>query len=283
MTILEEIKRIRTAKQDVRQIWEEINESIQDEATLAALNSPSLYAIWRLWSLLMATVIWSQKIIWSTKEKDLQKLVDSNVAMNDHFIAAKLLEYQHGDVYELDEQYRPYYPVIDQSKNVIKHVAVEKQATGFVQPKIIGQDDEGNLVSLSSEVTEGATTFIDAWITGWNGLVLSSEPDLVNYNLNVYYDPIRDKIDVQVETEAAILDYHLSLIQVEGGLWRESGLKSAILSVGMVKDVEDVSIAFRSDSGDYAPADRVYRTFSGYLQIDPLHPLSEGINYIAEE
>lgn len=108
---------------------------------------------------------------------DLQNYILAHSFPNKNWWIAKMLEFQMGDTLQVDANYNLYYPVIDPTKRIIKHVSIREQPTSSYQRVILKYAKEDYSAFTSQEITAINAYITDIWIVG---LTVTPSPALAD-------------------------------------------------------------------------------------------------------
>lgn len=261
---------------------EQIQQQILDEKAakpeLAALNSVSNTAIWRLWVFITAQIIYYFEVLQDEFKSDVQAIIDSNQYGTLQWWYNSVKAYQDADLLIFaDNVFK--YPVVDTDKQIIKYCSVTDNA-GKVQIKVAKQVADEPVV-LTSDELDGVVDYVNEIRPAGTRITVSSlAADLLKLNLKVYYNANMTLAIVKQNVEAAITNY-LTNIQFDG-IFYANRLIDAIQSVpGVINDqVVIVELAAKGSGDPYVTFTSSYLAKSGYFKIDPDYPLSTQITYI---
>jgi hypothetical protein len=260
------------AKNNVRELHRIISQAVDDNATLDALNSTSLTAVWRLWLYVFAALSWIQQQTWNLFRKEVDELISKAIPGTDRWLANEVLKFQYGDSLDFDEGTGKYsYHEEDESKKIVKRIAVTSSAGGTVV-KVAGEDAGGKAVPLADLEKNSLNAYVRLIsFAGANVRVESRSADLLKVYVDVHYSAIHKEADVKAQCIEAINNY-LSDLDFNGTFYI-SRLQDALQAVEGVKDVHFKGIEARTEKGAYAEIKRTYNPLSGYLNIDPDFPI----------
>lgn len=248
------------------------------ETLLADLNSNSKVSIWRLWAWVMAYCSWLIEACHEAfkKEVDTKLIAKPGTGV---WLAGEVLKFQFGDQLEFNTDGSYGYAIHDESKQIIKYVAVSR---GVGQTVVkVAKESGGVPVALTNEELSSFQGFLHKiQYSGTSVIGVSESSDKLKLNLTVFYDGIVPVDIIRANVEAAIQSY---LVNLEfDGTFRVSSLIDDIQEVEGVVDYQIGSIEVKPDAGVYVSVDRKVNPSSGYLEIDPAFPLSANITYSAE-
>jgi len=259
-------------------IHNELIAAKEAEPKLAALNSPSRFAIWRLWLYVVATAIWTVEQLFVRHQSEVQALIDQNIFGSAEWFVQKVKAFQYGDdlVRNL-ETGGLTYETINPTKQIITHAAITV-ARGDIQVATIkvAKTLNGEPNQLSPNELTAVRGYIDRLQPPGATIVVNSLPaDIVRLSLDVYYNPLFDVQTLQTEVENVVQRYFDNL-PFDAQILRSKIGDTILAGVSGVNDVVISLFEARAVGGAFAPVERVYIPESGYIKFDPDQPL--GIN-----
>jgi hypothetical protein len=230
-------------------------------ADMGALTSTSKVAVWRLWLYIVSFCAYMLELVFDQHKAEVIELVESAKVHTARWYAERMLEYQHGDELLFDlESKKPYYATIDESKRVIKNVAVAGQ--GFALVKLKG----ANGALTASELSGAAAYLQELSEPGAQIGVVSLPADALELTATLYYEPEEDINVIEPAAIAAIESYVTGL--PFNGLFQTSDLVKAVKAVPGVADLYISAIAAAADAGQLATVTNGrYYPAAGYMQL----------------
>lgn len=173
---------------------------------LNEMNSDSTKAIWRIWAAVVAVAIYTHEVLWDVFKKEVEDIAAAAPAGTPRWYQEQALAFQFGDDLEyIDSKYK--YPVIDSDKQIVSRCAVEERPDGVVAIKT-AKDDNGAPVPLDSAEIAALQSYCNKIkFAGTRLAVLSLNADVVEVDLEVFYDPIVPLTTVQVDVQNAVDNY----------------------------------------------------------------------------
>ncbi len=159
---------------------------------LSSLNSESKTAIWRLWTHVVATAIWTLEVLFDFHKKEVDDLILSKKPHSLHWYRAKAKAFQMGGTLARESD---CYDNTGLSTDEINKQCIVKQAAvveinGVVRIKVTKEAGD-QLAPLSSSELSSFTTYMqqikDA---GVRIRVDSLPPDDLQMEIDIYYDPL---------------------------------------------------------------------------------------------
>jgi len=245
---------------------------------LAGLNSVSNTAIYNLWLYIQAVIIHYFEVLQDTFKGEVQTIIDSNQYGTKQWWFNQAKAFQYGDILLFINNVFKYASV-DETKKIVKYCSVTDNG-GKVQIKVAKQSGSIPVV-LTIDELNGVVDYVnDIKPAGTDVTIQSLAADLVNVQLNVYYNANLGLSNVQTAVETAITNFFAS-IQFDGILYRNKLIDAIQAVPGIVNDqVEVMVLEVKSSGQPYVAVSSRFPALSGYYQIDPAFPLSTQITYI---
>jgi hypothetical protein len=268
---------VTSAKDDVKSIYQAVEDEVNQDATLADLDTISKTSVEGLSLYVSAFLCWFfETIILKPFQTEIETKIADNINPNDRWWAAEVLTYQDGDDLLFDDTTkRPYYAVIDTTKQIIKFVAV-KTTSGLCAIKVA----KDSKVPLSNdELTRFKAWVSDVQPSGANIEVITLESDKIKTPVTVYYNALIALNIVQAAVEDSVNNYLNNLPY--NGKFSLTKYKDAIDATTNVIDSTLGTFEARPDAEiTFSAIDREYEPLAGHIQIDPAFPLSTIISYV---
>jgi hypothetical protein len=157
-----------------------------NETLSTQLTSTSKVAIWRLWTFIVATAIWSMEKIFDAHKSEVEAIIASKTPHRLVWYRDKARYFQYGYTLPVNSD---QYTTIDANARIIKFAAVT-EANGILKVKA-AKDNAGSLAELSAPQIEAFTTYMarvkDA---GVKLRIISQEADHLKLSIDLYYDPL---------------------------------------------------------------------------------------------
>lgn len=249
---------------------------------ISDLDSKSKVSVWRLWAYITAVSIWVVEKLFDEHKTEVDTKIASSVYGNDLWWVDRMKEFQFGDnliVTEVNGEKVLTYGTIDTAKQIIDFVSITDTVNGGSIIKVAKDDGAGLPEALTTAELTGATEFVDRIQPAGASLsVISQNSDLVQYNVDIYYNGLLDLTTIQSAVITAVDTYHQNL-EFNG----EVILSKVVDAIQGVEGVEDVVITQaqgKQAGGTYATFNRAYETSSGHVKVDPSNDLTTTANYI---
>ena len=259
------------------------------------LNNPSNVQFYKQFRDVFAVAANIKEQQYEQFKEDVRIIEETRSYGNSLWWIKKMKEFQYGDTVQLIEidtpvgkQDIPSYAVIDESKQIIKFVAITRLASGASVLKVALDDGNGFPAVLDNSQLDAAKVYVDALqIAGANISVISLPSDQVKYGFDVYYNPQVIANDGSLISDSgvfpfedAINEYHRNL-RFDGTVEIEK-VEDAIQKATGYVDHKRNFFDGKRNGGSYEAFDRFYTSTSGYVEIDSNFPLSDTINYIPD-
>lgn len=242
------------------------------------LNSGSKVSIWRLFVYLISLAHHTQQFLWDVFKIEIEEIVANAPTGTLPWYQLQILDFQYGDTLDfVNEKY--IYSIIDESKKIVKLCAVEDRVDGVVIMKV------AKLINnLPTPLSAIEKTALEAYVSqirfaGTKFSIISTAPDLLKFLGTVFYDPSIPLSIIQQNVEEAI-DLYLKNLPFNG-VFKINSLIDVIQAIEGVTDVTVDSIQAKYGALAYNLITRTYTAQAGYIDIDPVSPLSNTLNYIA--
>lgn len=140
---------------------------------------------------IVASVIWLHEKLWDEFKSSVETLIDNSYVTSQAWYYHKALEFQNGDALSFDEKtYSFRYPAVDESKRIVKNVAIREVTDDNVTKlKIYFSDDQ------KQPITGDQRRAFEAYMrqigaAGTHYLFISQAPDELRVHLHIFYDPL---------------------------------------------------------------------------------------------
>lgn len=190
-----------------------------------------------------ASAVWLMEQLWDVFRSDVENKMDESYVTSMPWYYRKALAFQKGDSLVFQEKtYSFAYPVKDESKQVVKNVAIRQVVDdGVTKLKVYFSDADKQ--PLTGDLRDSFETYMrEIGAAGTHYLFVSEAPDTLRVHLRIYYDPlVLDSTGTRLDgggkpVEETVEKYLNSL--PFGGTFYASGLLDMIQATEGVKDVE---------------------------------------------
>ena len=256
-------------------IHNELIAAKEAEPKLAALNSPSRFAIWRLWLYVVAVAIWTLEQLFDRHQSEAQKLIEQNIFGSAEWFVQQMKVFQYGDDLIRDTETGGLtYAVPDPSKQIVTHAAITV-AKGDIQVATIkvAKTLNGEPNQLSSNELTAARGFVDRLQPPGSTIIVNSLPaDVVHLSLEVYYNPLFDVVTLKSQIAEVVLAYFDNL-PFNAEILRSKIGDTILEGVQGINDVVITLFEAKPVGGSFTAVERFYIPQSGYVKFDPNQPL----------
>ncbi|ANQ49624.1 hypothetical protein MY04_4807 [Flammeovirga sp. MY04] len=237
----------------------ELAEALKD---LGEVTSTSKVAMWNLWLYITSFVDHIMSVLFDAHKAEVEALINSSKVHTSAWYAEKILEYQHGDNILLHpETYQPYYEVIDESKQVVKSVAVSGR--GFALVKIRGEN--GKLPDTEAQGVEAYLREIQE--PGAQLGVVNLDSDKLVLHAELYYEPEQDQTTIEANVQTAVETY-IKNLPFDGTL-QVSDLVDYVKDTDGVTDFYITILKARPDIGTVLEdVEARYYPSSGWMELE---------------
>lgn len=251
------------------------------------LNSPSAVMEWRLQTWITAVCMWLLDVLFDLFKADVNAIVAGSSYGHQEWWIATMKKFQYGDNLEIivtpsanGDIPIPTYAVKDESKQIIKFVAVTKSTDGTALIKVAKDDGSGLPTPLSNDELNAVRSFVDRLQSfGLKISAISLATDLVKYEYEFYYNPLVDlETVIKPSVETAVTSYHQTL-EFDGTIVLER-LEDELQKASGYSNHKLISASARANAGQFEAFDRTYKTSSGYVKIDDAYPVLSTFNFI---
>lgn len=258
-TIQQIYDQIITEKQSLSTLSGLLPASTNYSGLLAAINSGSKVAEWRLWVYVIAVACWVQELLWDGHKAEVAATVEKGRFGTLAWYIDEAKRFQLGDTYTMVNYYPAYDPV-DPSKQIITQASAS-ESQGFVFVKVAKGKP---LAPLTSTELAQFTEFMR--VSKPAGVLVqcsSLAADILRIFGTIYYDPILDPVVVVQNAETAIEAY-LAALPFDGRLYL-SAMADVVQAVPGVVDVVMDSVYV--DAGMTSTlVQREYVAAAGYMK-----------------
>jgi hypothetical protein len=266
--------------------------NVQATPELAAANSTSKRAIWRLWTYIVAVAINLLEQLMDIFQTEVETTVSLAAPQTPQWLQDKVFKFQYSatnpQVIQLIN-FIPAYPVVDTALRIVTRCSVRTTLANQVLIKVAKSEPPVALVS--GEVTALQNYLTTMGVAGVNYSVSSTASDKLYVQATVYFQGQYSSV-IQTNVVTAITAY-LSGIPFDGTL-KLSDLEIAIKAVAGVNDCTFQNVSARADSTSFGSGtslvlantvvSRLWGTAAGYIvgETTSSNTLNDTLTYIAE-
>lgn len=265
-------------KTRVAEIYTYIHNEISTDANLN-LTSNSNVADWELWAGVMAVTSKVQEDITDQAKVDITAIKNSGIGANKTFFASEWKKFQYGDALLVDDETKKYYYAVpDESKQIIKRLAIFQGINSWEVK--VAKETAGVPGPLTTDELNAFKGFVDKTAPPGPIIpVISRASDKIRAEFTVYYDALVPLVQVKASVEAAYMAY-INAVDIEGdSRYYITKHIDALQSADGVVDVEKGVVQARIDEDALSDVNRFYDPLSGYLEIDGAYTLATLLTY----
>lgn len=268
--------------------------SVQAEAALAGLTSPSQTAIYRTWIFIQAVCINVFEQILDVYKAAIELLLSKSAPATPLWIQDKVFKFQYDpsanpltNIVQILPDFSVNYPTVDSTFCIISQCSVTSDANKNILVKVATGSPPGP-VSLTPLLQLGGylETILPA---GLKAFATSGGPDKCYVEAEVFFQGIYAN-SIQADVETAINNYFTNI--PFNGILRVSDIEKAVLDVAGVIDINIAVIKARADLTVFGSATviydlsnsingRLWNTVTGYVLAETTagQTLSDKITY----
>lgn len=263
----------------IEEIQQLIIKAKRKHAELNGLNSASKVAVWRLWTFIVATVIWTLEMLFDRHKAETMETLRQ---MKPHSLIwyrnkARSFQYGHPLVYETDcyNNRGRTEEEIEKSK-IVKHAAVTEVAdTSYgVRLRIkVAKEVSDELAPLAKPELEAFREYCERVKDAGNKLQVDSlPPDKLQITYDIYYDPlVLDAQGKQIDgTDNTPVQHAINTYLKElpfNGEFRPAAMTDKLQKVEGVEIPELQVARVRWGQFDWRDVDARYIPDAGYLRL----------------
>ncbi len=167
--------------------------------------STSRVAEWRLWVWVVATAIHAFEVIHDQFRAEIDEAADKITPGTVRWYVEQCKRFQNGHELLFDpDTAQLYYAEDDPAARIIDVVAVT-EGKERLSIKVAKLDEQGKIVPLTADELHNFTGYVDSIkFAGIETVTVSTNPDKVRYNVEVYYDPAVPVTTVRERVVAAL-------------------------------------------------------------------------------
>lgn len=231
--------------------------------------SGSQYAEWRLWTWVAAAAIHSFELVLDLFRGEVDLLTTKITSGTRVWYGEMCRRFQNGHVLRYDEATARFYYEEDDPKSRIVEVVAVTEAEKGVYLRVAKTNDEQEIVPLTEEECRNLQDYIDTIHTaGIPAYVVSTAPDLIQWELAIYYDPAVPAGTIRKRVEEA-LDAFRRTLSFDAMFYKQQ-LVDAVMHAEGVVTVEPGYIGHRTSSEtEFQPVEVITPLAAGYFDYAP--------------
>lgn len=214
----------------IEQIKTDVTAKLQTSFTL----STSATAEWRLWVHCMAYAIYMFEVTLDVFKSEMDADIKKTTAGTLTWYNDKCYEFQQGHELLFNTTTGLLeYGRIDEASRVIKIASVNVNTGGILFFRVATKDESGSIVPITNMQLINFKNYIDAVkFAGTKSTIISTDADLVRYEMTVYYNPATPVETIRTNVLAALEEFKTS--QKFGGVIYRHKMLEAVTSVNNV-------------------------------------------------
>ena len=273
------------------EIQNSIITSFQAEPELAAANSTSNRALWRLFTYVQAAAILIFEQLMDVFKSDVELAISQAIPTTAAWVSAKILEFQYSatnpQIINLVNLV-PVYPVVDNTLKIVTRCSVTSTLSNRVLIKVAKQEPPQPLTNLELASLQDYINTIGS--VGIQYVCSTAPSDKISIDADInfigqYSSVIQSSVINAINTYLANLPFN--------GQFKISELEVAILNVTGVTDILFKNIKVRPDNLSYSQGQflvqnkttisKSFQTISGYITPETTsgYDLQTTLNFIA--
>lgn len=276
----------------IAEIQKAIIADVQAQPELAAMNSTSKRAIWRLWTFVVAVAVNLLEQIQDVFVSQVENIAATTAPQTAQWIQAKVFEFQYDSttpqVLQLINLV-PQYPIINTDLRIVTRCSVRRNLNNSVLIKVAKSEVFEALVTAEINALQSYINILG--VAGIRYQVSSANSDKLYVQADIYF--AGEYASVVSANVIAAIEAHLASLPFDGSMLL-SALELSIKAVTGVNDVVFRNVRARKDSDSLSAAtylvqnsqtlSRLWATQSGYIvgETTSGNTLSDTLNFIAE-
>jgi len=244
---------------------EQIKQSITGNLMTSLNLSTSATAEWKVWVHAVSYAIYAFEVILDLFKKEMEDVANTVVPGSLTWYSEMCYRFQYGHELLFNRTTAElYYETEDQGAKVVK-IASVKEIDRTLLIKVATKNEEGTIVPLSDIQLLNFKNYIDSIkFAGSVTEVVSTEPDIVRYDVKVYYDPAMPTPTLEENIMASLDTFRTE--QWFGGMIYSQGFIDAIMRVPGVITVKLVTLDRKgSHDEDFIPVGVRSDLYAGYF------------------
>lgn len=276
----------------INEIQDGIITTVQAQPELAAANSTSKRAIWRLWTYVVAVAINFLEQLMDIFQTEVEATVALSAPQTAQWVQDRVFRFQYNatnpQIVQLINLV-PEYPIVDPTLRIVTRCSVKSTISNVVQIKVAKDNPPTPLVTGELSALQSYVDIIG--VAGVQYLVISTASDKLYIDADIYYNGQYSAV-IQTNVIASINTF-LASIPFDGTV-KMLDLEIAIRNTEGVNDVVFNNVRARKDADPLASAiyliqaneliGRQWPTISGYIVAETTsgNTLTDTLTFIPE-
>lgn len=283
---LQEIYNSAIAEKNTLSSLTDLHPNIDSSQTLLSdLGSSSNVAVWRLMLWVMCFVTWWHEKLFYVHKQEIEDRANEIITGTARWYRDQALVFQYGDALAWNGS-KFAYPTITTVNQIVKNAAVI-EIGGQVRIKVAKHDGAGLPIPLTIPEQTALETYIGkVKFAGTNVAVINRDSDLLQFSIDVYYDPLVMNPDGSLILDPTTFPVHDALASYNqnlpfNGQFSVTEFTDAIqLAEGVVSPIVHL-IEVSAAPNPFSVVTDFYVAEAGHMKLNPSTPIASMINYIA--
>lgn len=191
---------------------------------------------------IVASSVWILEKLWDVFRTEVEEKIDNNYVASIAWYYHKALEFQFGDALAFDEKtYSFKYPTQDESKRIVKNVAIREVIIDNITTLKVYFSDEDKQPLKNEQKAAFELYMRQIGAAGTHYTFVTKQPDQLQIKLDIYHDPLvidssGNRLKGKGKPVEETIDTYLSSLEY-GGTFYGSKLVDMLQSTEGVKDV----------------------------------------------
>ena len=244
--------------------------------------SVSKVAEWKVWKSIFAAAIWAFEKILDLFKTEVENIITQKQPGTIDWYYDKVKAFQgaddgngfHADDLVLDESGILRYQVENESRRIIAKASLT-DIEGVLAIKVAKQTGTNELGALSSiELNAFSTYMRNIKYPGTEMFITSLQPDLIRYDVNIYYNPVLSESTIQANVLAKLEEFKSSM-GFDDKLFQQKLIDYLMNADGVVSVKMNNLYRKASTDTEFVLIDVVYELAAGYFNYQLLDAASE--------
>lgn len=254
-----------------------------EKASISGLDSSSKVAIWRFFVWIVSYAMLTVYNLWDAFKAEITAKVEANRPHDIDWYKSRALDFQYGDTLITEGSNTGKYEIVDETKKIIKQVAVLSGDRKVIIKIATLSGDELVKIDDPDKVT-AFTAYMDKQKdAGTELMIVNEDADKLKVEMDYYYDPLLVKSDGTLISDSSVnvvevaINAYLKNI-VFNGQFDINKMVDYIQQATGCKSLKLNFVGYKAGiSTSYTQISRVYNTLSGYMKLEEL-----SVNYYAD-
>lgn len=221
----------------IEQIKQTITANLQADFSL----STSVVAEWRMWVHAASYAIYAFEVILDVFKKEMDNKANTEVPGSLTWYSEMCYRFQYGHELLFNRTTAQLYYAVDDPAARIIAIASVKEVERTLLFKVAKKDEESAIVPLSDVQLLNFKNYIESIkFAGSKTEVVSTEPDIIRYDVRVFYDPAMPTPTLEEAINTSLDSFRTE--QWFGGMIYSQGFIDAIMRVPGVITVQLVAL-----------------------------------------